>query len=171
MEGGPVLSGARRAAVCGLLAALLLVLQLAMAPLPNIELVSPLVLLYTLVFGRQVFFILIPFVILEGFLYGVGIWWFGYLYVWPLWALAVLLFVRKDQSPVVWSVACGAFGLSFGALFAIPYCVTGGLWAGVSYWLAGIPFDLLHCIGNFVLTLLLGRPLYRVLCHLRDQMY
>lgn len=167
----PVLTGARRAAVCGLLAAVLLVLQLVMAPLPNIELVSPLILLYTLVFGSQVFFIIVPFVLVEGLLYGFGLWWFGYLYVWPLWALAVLLLVRRSQRPLVWAVACGAFGLCFGALFSIPYFFTGGLWAGVSYWLSGIPFDLLHCAGNFVLTLLVGQPLYRVLCQLRDRLY
>lgn len=171
MKGGPVLSGARRVAVCGLLTALLLVLQITMAPLPNIELVSPLILLYTLVFGTQVFFILIPFILLEGMVYGFGMWWFGYLYVWPLWALVVRLFLRKEQPSVVWAAACGAFGLAFGALFAIPYALTGGLWAGVSYWLAGIPFDLLHCVGNFMLTLLLGGPLYRVLCSLRDRIY
>jgi len=170
MERGTYLRGARRVVVCGLLAALLLVLQVIMAPLPNIEPVSLLVLVYTLVFGRQVLFILVPFIFLEGLVYGFGLWWFGYLYVWPLWALAVLL-LRGDRPPLVWATASGAFGLCFGALFAIPYGITGGLWAGVSYWLAGIPFDLLHCGGNFVLALLLTKPLCRVLERLRDQMY
>lgn len=164
------LSGARRVAVCGLLAAMLLVVQMAMAPLPNIELVSTLILAYTLVFGRQVFFIIVPFVLLEGLVYGLGMWWFGYLYVWPLWALVVLL-LRKERGATFWAVACGAFGLCFGALFAIPYFFIGGVWAGVSYWLAGIPFDLLHCGGNFVLALLLIDPLCRVLKRLRDRIY
>ena len=30
-------------------------------------------------------------------------------------------------------------------------------------WVAGIPYDLTHCVGNFVFTLTLYRPLHRVM--------
>lgn len=161
----------RRIAVCGLLSALLFVLQVVMAPLPNIEPVSLLILVYALTFGHQVLFMLVPFLLLEGMVYGFGLWWASYLYIWPLWALAVLALGKRERPPLVWAAVSGAFGLCFGALCALPYLLTGGLWAGVSYWLAGIPFDLLHCRGNFVLALLLIRPLRRVLCRLRDGAY
>ena len=36
-------------------------------------------------------------------------------------------------------------------------------------WIAGIPYDLIHCVSNFVLTLLLYRPLYRVFSHFLSQ--
>ena len=29
----------------------------------------------------------------------------------------------------------------------------------LSYWVSGIPFDLIHCGGNFVMTLVLYKPL------------
>ena len=85
-----------------------------------------------------------------------------------LWAAAVLALSRgRERSPLFWAAACGAFGLSFGALCALPY-LAGGPWAALSYWVAGIPFDLLHCGGNFCLTLALERPLYTLLAKLRD---
>ena len=92
-----------------------------------------------------------------------------YLYIWALWALAVLALGRgEERSSMVWAAASGAFGLSFGALDALPY-LAGGPMAALSRWVAGIPFDLLHCAGNFVLALALERPLYQVLVRLRDR--
>ena len=156
-------SPGRLVVLSAMLSALLVVLQMAMAFLPNIEPVSLLVLVYTLVLGRQVFYILFPFAVLEGLVFGFGLWWVSYLYVWPLWAL-VVLFLDKHSAggSWTWAVASGAFGLSFGALCALPY-LAGGPWAAVSYWLAGIPFDLVHCLGNFCLALVLAEPLRQLL--------
>ena len=160
-------SQSRRVVLCAMLAAIMTALQAAMAPLPNLEPVSLLVLVYTLAFGRDVFYIIYTFVLLEGLLYGFHLWWVTYLYIWSLWAAAVLFIGRgRERGPLLWAAACGAFGLSFGALCALPY-LAGGPWAAVSYWMAGIPFDLLHCGGNFVLALTLERPLTRLLVRLR----
>lgn len=163
-------SQSRRVVLCATLAALMTALQAAMAALPNIEPVSLLVLVYALVFGRDVFYIIYTFVLLEGLLYGFHLWWVTYLYIWTLWALAVLLISRgRERGPLLWAVASGAFGLSFGALCALPY-LAGGPWAAFAYWTSGIPFDLLHCAGNFCLTLALERPLYTLLTKLRNSM-
>lgn len=170
MNANGLRTASRRVVLCALLAAVMAVLQVVMAPLPNIEPVSLLVLVYTLAFGRDVFYILFTFVLLEGLVFGFGLWWASYLYVWPLWAGAVLLISRgRAKPPLVWAAASGAFGLSFGALCALPY-LAGGPWAALSYWLAGIPFDLLHCAGNFFLALVLERPLYRALTLARDRL-
>lgn len=164
-------SQSRRVVLCAMLAAVMTALQAAMAPLPNIEPVSLLVLVYALVFGRDVFYIIYTFVLLEGLLYGFHLWWATYLYIWTLWAAAVLVLGRgRERSPLFWAAAGGAFGLSFGALCALPY-LAGGPWAAFAYWTSGIPFDLLHCAGNFCLTLALERPLYTLLAKLRDAAY
>ncbi len=142
----------------GLFGALLLAVQVVLAPLPNVELVSLLVALYAIEFPRQIPGALAVFVLLEGLIYGFGIWWVMYLYVWPLLAAVCWLFRRTD-SVLFWAAVLGVFGLMFGALCAIPYAVAGGLAAGIAYWVSGIPFDLLHCGGNVVLALVLSRPL------------
>ena len=59
----------------------------------------------------------------------------------------------------MWAALAGAFGLSFGFLCAIPYFFIGGPAGGVSYWISGIPFDLVHCASNTLLTLVLWKPL------------
>lgn len=155
-----------QAATMGLLSAILLLGQIIMAPLPNIEPVTLLLIIYTLVYGKKVFYIIYTFALLEGVIYGFGIWWVNYLYVWPILACLVLL-LQKNESVILWSVLAGAYGLCFGALCAIPYAVSGGIGAGIAYWIEGIPFDVMHCVGNIVITLVLFRPVYAVIFRMR----
>lgn len=153
---------AKQIAFYGAMAALLLAVQVGLSFLPNIELVSVLLIVYTVVIGKRVFYPLYAFVLLEGLLYGFGIWWVNYLYVWAVLVLAVLLF-RKQESALFWAIAAAIFGLLFGALTSIPYFIAGGFGAGWAYFLNGIPFDLLHMAGNFVTTVILYKPLLHLL--------
>lgn len=146
----------------GLLSAILLIGQLGMAFLPNIEPVTVLLIVYTLVYRKKVFPVIYAFVLMEGLIFGFGIWWISYLYIWSILALIVLCF-RKNNSVIIWAVIAGAFGLLFGALCAIPYLISGGPGAALAYWAAGIPYDILHCAGNFVLTLALFRPVLYIM--------
>lgn len=109
----------------GILSALLIIGQVALGFLPNIEVVTLLVIAYTLVFGKKVFFIIYIFVLVEGLIYGFGLWWINYLYVWSVQA-AVTLFFRKQKSVLFWSILSGFFGITFGALCALPYFAIGG---------------------------------------------
>ncbi len=146
----------------GVLTALLFMGQVIMSFLPNLEIVSLLIILYTIFFGKKVFWMIYGFVFLEGFLYGFGMWWFQYLYIWSILAVVVLL-LRNNTSALFWSIISGFFGLSFGALCTLPYLITGGPAAAFSYWVSGLGFDLTHCIGNVVLCLVLFKPLYALL--------
>lgn len=153
---------ARSLAWMGVLTALLFTGQVVMSFLPNLEIVSLLIILYTIFFGKKVFWMIYGFVFLEGFLYGFGMWWFQYLYIWNILAMVVLL-LRNNTSALFWSIISGFFGLSFGALCTLPYLFTGGPAAAFSYWVSGLGFDLTHCIGNVVLCLVLFKPLYALL--------
>ena len=144
------------------LTAIMFVGQVGMAFLPNIEIVSLLVILYTQLYRKKVFLIIYLFAFLEGAVYGFGIWWINYLYIWSLLAGVVLLVPRK-QPVFVWAIISGVYGLTYGFLCAIPYFMAGGAGAGFSYWITGIPFDILHCVGNVGVTLLLYKPAFAVL--------
>lgn len=146
----------------GLLSAVLLAVQVALAGLPNIELVSLLVILYTLHFGRRTLFIIYTFVLLQGLLYGFGMWWFSYLYVWTVLYVLVRL-CSRNGSRLFWAFLSGAFGLGFGALCSLPYLFVAGPGGALAYFIAGIPFDIAHCIGNAVAAAVLFRPLDRAL--------
>lgn len=159
---------AKELATDGLLSALLFICQVSFSWIANVELVSLLLILYALVFRKHVWLILYVFVVLEGLFYGFGLWWFSYLYVWALLAAGVFLFFRNGP-PHTFSVALlsGTFGMVFGLLCAFSYLLTGGPGAALGWWIAGIPFDIIHGISNFFLALILFRPMYRLLTALK----
>lgn len=149
----------KEAVLIALLAALLFVSQVGLAFLPNIEVVSLLVILYTMFFKKKTLYIIYIFVLLEGLLYGFGIWWIMYLYVWTiLWGITMLL--KSEKSPVIWAFISGFYGLSFGTLCSVPYFFTGGAHMAVSWIISGLFMDIVHGVGNFFVALLLFQPLY-----------
>ena len=152
----------RSIALMGVLGALLILVQVGLAVLPNIELVSLLIILYALVFGKYALIPVFLFILVEGLIYGFGMWWLNYLYIWPILVVVALLF-KKQRNHLFWMIVSAAFGLCFGALCAIPYLFIGGLPSAFAYWLLGIPFDLLHCFGNGVVAFLLFNPLLKLL--------
>lgn len=149
-------------ALSGILGAILLVGQIALAPLPNIEIVSVLVVLFTLVLGKYVAYTLSVFILLEGLVYGFGLWWFSYLYIWTILAILAFFF-RKMESRLGWALICGFYGLLFGTLTSFPTFVLSGFAVGVAYILSGIPFDLIHAVANFLLAFLLLPVLRKLL--------
>lgn len=148
-----------------LIAMMVAVIEVCKAALtfaPNIELTSFWVIMFTLYFGNHILYVIPVFILIEGTIYGFGLWWVMYLYAWPVLALVVRYF-RKMDSALTWSVISGIFGLLFGALCAIPYLVTGGPYAAFTWWVAGIPWDFVHGIGNFVIMLILYHPVKAVM--------
>ena len=149
---------ARRVVLGGLLGALLVVCKEVLAPLPGIEPVTPLVIFYALELPALGPWAIAVFVILQFLLYGFGLWSWGYLYIWALLYLAARALRRMD-SALGWALVAGAFGLGFGALFTPVYFLVQGPGGALAWWLAGIPTDVAHCLGNFVVMLGLYRPL------------
>lgn len=156
------MSHAGKMAADGLFAAVLFALQVSMLHLPNIELVSLMVILYTVVLGKRVLNILITFTILEGVFHGFGIWWVSYLYIWPILAGLTALLRQFDAPDWGYGILSCLFGLSFGFLCSLPY-IAGGPGAMFAWWIAGIPFDLVHGISNLIIGLVLFRPAKRIL--------
>lgn len=155
-------------AVMGVMVAIIEVAKMQLAFIPNVELVSLLIILFSLYLGRKIYFVIAAFVLIEGILFGFGIWWIMYLYAWPLLATLTLL-LKKHANAWTYSFLSGIFGLLFGALCSIPYFVTGGIAGGFGYWIAGIPYDLIHGVSNFIICLTLFKPLHRVLNRLKNE--
>ena len=154
--------GAGTMAALALMAGLMYTTQLALSFIPNVHLTAVLIVLTSIFFGWKAMCAVLIYVVLEGLTYGFGVWWISYLYAWPLLCTAAVL-LRKNTSPALWAVTAGAHGLLFGALCALPYIFISGFPAALSYWISGIPFDLIHCASNFALTLVLIKPLSRVM--------
>lgn len=151
----------RELCVLSLLSALMLSLQVAASGLPNIHFTAPIIILTAVFFGWKCLYSIVLFIMLEGLVWGFGLWWICYWYLWPALAIPAIL-MRKNRSPLLWAILAAAHGLLFGALYALIYVFVGGWEMVLAKWISGIPFDLAHCVGNFVLTLLLFEPLYKV---------
>ncbi len=156
----------RHIAIIGVLVALIEACKLAMGWIPNVELTSFWLIMFAVFFGRRAMVAVPIFTIIEGLVFGFGLWWVMYLYAWPVLVLLAYI-MRKNDSPLPFAILSGIFGLSFGFLCAIPYVFVGSPTPGIAYafgyWVAGIPFDLTHGISNFILMLVLYRPVTNVM--------
>lgn len=144
-------------------------LQVVMSPLPNIEPVSLLTMVFMVVFGWKGLYPVYVYVVMDILYFGLGTWNINYLYVWAILAVAAF-FLRKMESPLGWALLSAGFGLAFGLLCAPVSLFMGGWAYAVSWWISGIPFDLMHCAGNFVMALLLFKPLRLLLEKLYSRM-
>ena len=152
----------REMVLFAILGALTFAAKYVMSFLPNIEPVSLMVMLFAVVFGWKWVYPVYLYVVMEILFYGISLWNINYLYIWAVLAVTSI-FLRKMQQPVLWAMVSGVFGLMFGALCGIVDIFIGGFGYAVSKWVSGIPFDIMHCAGNFVIALLLFGPLRKLL--------
>ena len=159
-----------RLVLSGLMGALLVVSKQAMSGLPNIEPVTLLIILFALELPRETPGAITVFLVLQGVLYGFGLWWAMYLYVWYLLAFLARLLRRMDHA-LGWAVVSGLYGLCFGGLCAAVYLVAKTPAFARSWWLSGLSYDAMHGVGNFALMLLLYRPLRTALRTAKKQIH
>lgn len=155
----------RQTVLFGMLGALTFAAKVAMAGLPNIEPVSLFVMLFAVVFGKKCVYPIYTYVVMEFLFYGLHLWSVNYLYVWAVLAFAAWS-LRNMKISFGWALLSAAFGLLFGLLCAPVYIFSGGVGFAVSWWASGIPFDLSHAAGNFVIALVLFVPLRKLLTKL-----
>ena len=138
-----------------MLGALMFLSKLLMELLPNIHLVGMLIIVYTIVYRAKALIPIYLFVLISGVYAGFAAWWLPYLYIWTvLWAVTMLLpkKMARGVSFIVYPVVSAIHGLCFGALYAPVQALVFGLnFEGMIAWIAaGLPFDLLHALGNLL---------------------
>ena len=160
---------AKDVATVGMMIAVIEACKFAFAQLPNIELTSFFIIMFTLFFGKKTLFAIPAMIIIEALFYGFEIMWVvAYCYIWPLlFVLTVLL--GRFKSAFSMAMLSGIFGFVFGFLCSFPYLFvstatnpTAGLASAIAYWIAGIPFDIIHGISNFVIMAVLYVPISKV---------
>lgn len=160
----------RDIAMIGLMVAVIEVCKAVLGVIPNIELTTFWLIMFTLYFGKKIIFVVPVFILIEGFVYGIHLWWIMYLYVWPLLVLVTWIF-RKREEVWFWSFLAGGFGIFFGLLCSLVYVIVGwmdkgfmnGLQVAFAWWITGIPWDIVHGIANFVLMLVLYGPMKTIM--------
>ena len=161
---------ARDLALFGLLGGVMFASKMAMAWLPNIEPVSLLVMVYTVALGRRALYPIYAYVALEFCVWGIHLWSINYLYIWLILYMAVRCF-QSMHSAFSWAILSGTFGLCFGFLCTPVYLLSGGWSFALSWWISGIPWDIIHCVGNFVLALILFPVLHKLLNNLLNRFF
>ena len=159
----------REIVLFGVLGALTFAAKYVMSFLPNIEPVSLMVMLFAVVFGWKGLYPTYVYVVMEILYFGLGTWNVNYLYIWAVLAVAAF-FLRKMESRLGWALLSAVFGLLFGALCAPVDVFIGGFGYAATKWVSGIPFDVAHCAGNFVIALVMFKPLRKLLERLYGRM-
>ena len=136
--------------------------KMVMAAFPNIEPVSLLVMLFAVVFGKKGLYPVYVYVLLEILTFGINIWNVYYLYVWAILFFAAY-FCRRFRHPVFWAVLAALFGMAFGSLCAIADSFVWGVPYAIAKIGTGLWYDVTHCVGNFVIALVLFVPLRKLL--------
>jgi len=157
----------RELVLMALLGALLFACKMALAGVPNVEPVTLLIMVYSVVFGKKALWAIYLYVGLEIVTWGVNTWVINYFYIWAV--LYLLCRLLKDmEHPLGWAVLAGAFGMMFGAMCAPVYIFTHDWAYALSWWVSGIPFDLLHACSNFAMALVLFAPCRKVLTTMKN---
>ncbi len=149
--------------------------KIAMELLPNIHMLGMLTVVYTLVFRVRALIPIYIYVFINGLYAGFNLWWLPYLYIWAiLWGAVMLLPKKMPErgAPVIYTGVCALHGLLFGLLYAPAEALMFKLDFGQAllWYLKGVPYDLLHMVGNFAVGLLIY-PLYKVLERLVKKAY
>ena len=152
-----------------ILGAMTFAAKYVMSFLPNIEPSSLMVMLFAVVFGKKWVYPTYLYVAMEILFYGISLWTINYLYIWAVLAVTALL-LKDMHSPFGWAMVAGIFGLLFGVLCGIVDVFIGGFSYAVTKWISGIPFDISHCVGNFMLALILFAPLRKLVEKLYSKM-
>ena len=158
-----------------MLGALMFCSKIIMEALPNIHLLGMFTITFTVVFRKKALIPIYIYVLLNGLFTGFSAWWVPYLYIWTLlWALTMLL-PRRMPTPVaavVYPLLCGLHGFAYGTLYAPAQALMVGmnLQQTLAWIVSGLPFDLIHGLGNLAAGLLV-LPLSRLLQRLVRRRY
>lgn len=163
---------AKDIALIGLLSASITAGKLALSFIPNVEIVTLLFIVYTIVFGfKKSIFVSIVFTTTEILIYGISTWITVYYFIWFLLVAITALMKGKIKSEYGYAALGAIFGYAFGIFFAIFESFFYGAAYGWVYWLRGIPFDIIHGTSNFIIILVLFKPLNKVLGNLKRVYY
>ena len=141
--------------------------------LPNIHLLGMFTMTYTVVFRKKALIPIYVYVMTNGVYAGFEPWWLPYLYIWTvLWAITMLLPKKmpKKVKAIVYPLICCLHGLAFGILYAPGQALMFGMnfEQTVAWIVTGLPWDLVHGIGNLFAGMLI-LPLSELLEKLLDK--
>lgn len=158
----------QKIALCAIMTATIEVGKLALSFLPNIEVVTLLIAVYSVVFGWYTLISVVAFVLIEIAVWGAGPWVVTYFIYWNF-ICVFFLFAKKLHLTNTLFMTLFAVILTFlfGLLSSFVDIALGGFGNFFArfaiYYARGIYFYLVHIISNAVVFVLLYKPLKIIL--------
>lgn len=150
----------REITIFSMLGAVMYVSKIVMEFLPNVHLLGVFTIAFTVIYRKKALYPVYIFVLLLGMFNGFNAWWIPHLYLWTvLWAATMLLPVNmpKKVRTIAYMLINAAHGFLYGTLYAPAQAVMFGLdfEKTIAWIVAGLPWDAVHGISNFVCGLLI----------------
>ena len=158
----------KEAVIFGMLGAVMYASKLLTELLPNIHLIGVFIVAITVVYRKKALYPIYVFIFLTGLLNGFNMWWIPYLYIWAVLWGAVMLLPKKlppKATPIIYAIVCSLHGFLYGTIYAPAQALMFGLdFKGMIAWIiAGLPYDAIHGVSNFIGGLILIVPLTSIL--------
>lgn len=142
------------------LSALLIVAKEALFFIPNVEVVTLLLMAYTYTLGsRTTIYITIIFTLVQSIIYPPHMWIITYFLIWPLLVIMTSVLKRYNANLLMLSIFASLFGFGFGAFDSLVNSFVYGLNTFIPLWIRGLPFDIIHAISNYLTVLILFNPI------------
>jgi hypothetical protein len=77
---------------------------------------------------------------------------------------------KKTESEYAFAILASVYGFTFGLFFALFESMFYGIAYAIPYWISGIPFDIVHGVSNFIIVLVLYKPLVKTILVAKDRM-
>jgi energy-coupling factor transport system substrate-specific component len=158
----------REIAIFAMLGAVMCVSKIIMELIPNVHLLGTFIVAFTLTYRVKALFPIGAYVFANGLWEGFSPFgWLPEVYIWLiLWGAVMLLPKNMPEKlkPFVYMSVSALHGLLFGIFYIPPYLIFSGMeMQTVLPWIiVGLPYDLLHAVGNFSLGILI-LPLVKLL--------
>ena len=153
-------------ALIGLLSALCVVSRIMLQFLPNIKPITSIIILISCWLGwRFGVKLAVISTFISNLVLGTGTWTVFQIFAWAVIALFSGLIGKLSISKSIAFMACFSFfcGYIFGFFVSFEKLLYGGFKVYLAYYLAGLYFDTLHAMGNFVFMIVLYHPLKNLL--------
>ena len=176
IEGRSYMQGSKALFItrCAIMTALLCTAHYICGIIPHFEITTLLFIIWTFVYGKEMFFVSEVFALIQIMMYGVHYWTVFHLYIWAILVAASLVLKNALQNSsfrktVGAAILAGVFGAFYGTLTvlcAVPF----GFATALSWWISGLYWDMIHGAVNFVSALILFERLYQVNLYCRRVM-
>ncbi len=164
-----------------LAAALLSAGKQALAAIPNVEVVTLLIMLYAACFKPQIAFIATGvFIVIECFIWGIHTWVLAYIIHWNFVAFATFLLARifKFKNKFIYfgftifvTTAFGVLTTAIDAFFTVARVNVAFGYAFSVIYMRGIYFYIVHVVGNAAFNIVLFSPMRTLLDRLMVKYY